>query len=111
MFKNFSYRQIYLLLGVALIFVFFAPLSIGAIRFAPMQVMDYIIYGLGLKNNFIGTELDKNIFLQLRLPHVLLCGLTSAVLSVSGTLMQGLFRNHSLNTGWREHRLVRLRVR
>ena len=61
--------------------------------------MDFIGYGLGLTDHCNGTELDKNIFLQLRLPRVLLCGLTGAVLSVSGTLMQGLFRNPIVEPG------------
>ena len=99
MFKNLSFQQIYLLLGVALVAVFFASLSIGAIRFTPSQVVDYLTYGLHLKSTFSGAELDKNIFLELRLPRVLLCGLTGAVLSVSGTLMQGLFRNPIVEPG------------
>ncbi len=99
MLKIFSFRQIYFLLAAILIFVFFASLGIGAIRFSPTQVVDYIACGLGLKTHFIGSELDKNIFLLLRLPRVLLCALTGAVLSVSGTLMQGLFRNPIVEPG------------
>ena len=99
MFKNLTFRQIYGLLALAFIASFFASLSIGAIRFPPAQVLDFMAYGLGLKADFNGTELDKNIFLQLRLPRVLLCGLTGAVLSVSGTLMQGLFRNPIVEPG------------
>lgn len=99
MLKSLSFQQIYGLLAVALIAVFFASLSIGAIRFTPSQVVDFIGYGLGLTDHCNGTELDKNIFLQLRLPRVLLCGLTGAVLSVSGTLMQGLFRNPIVEPG------------
>ena len=99
MLKKLSFRQIYLLLGAAFICIFFASLSIGAIRFSPIQVMEYLIQGVGLKSDFTGSELDKNIFLQLRLPRVLLCALTGAVLSVSGTLMQGLFRNPIVEPG------------
>ncbi len=43
--------------------------------------------------------LSRNVFLQLRLPRVLLAGLTGAVLGVSGTLMQGLFRNPIVEPG------------
>src|SRR5690348_10437497 len=43
--------------------------------------------------------LDRNVFLALRLPRVLLAGLTGAVLGVSGTLMQGLFRNPIVEPG------------
>jgi iron complex transport system permease protein len=97
--KNLSFRQIYLILALVLVAVIFASMSIGAIHFAPIQVLDFSAYGLGFKSNFTGTDLDKNIFLQLRLPRVLLCGLTGAILSVSGTLMQGLFRNPIVEPG------------
>ncbi len=43
--------------------------------------------------------LSRNVFLDLRLPRVLLAGLTGAVLGVSGTLMQGLFRNPIVEPG------------
>src|SRR5690348_17642473 len=43
--------------------------------------------------------LDRNVFLQLRLPRVLLAGLTGAVLGMSGALMQGLFRNPIVEPG------------
>lgn len=37
--------------------------------------------------------------MQLRLPRVLLCAITGAILSVSGVLMQGLFRNPIVEPG------------
>jgi len=39
------------------------------------------------------------VFLELRLPRVLLSALTGAVLGVSGTIMQGLFRNPIVEPG------------
>ena len=47
--------------------------------------------------------LGRNVFLQLRLPRVLIAGLTGAVLGVSGTLMQGLFRNPIVEPGLGGH--------
>lgn len=43
--------------------------------------------------------LARNVFLRLRLPRVLLAALTGAALGVSGTLMQGLFRNPIVEPG------------
>ena len=43
--------------------------------------------------------LGRNVFFQLRLPRVLLGALAGAVLGVSGTLMQGLFRNPIVEPG------------
>lgn len=46
-----------------------------------------------------GATIYENVFLQLRLPRVLLCALSGAALSVSGVLMQGLFRNPIVEPG------------
>lgn len=39
------------------------------------------------------------VFLQIRLPRVLLCAITGSILAVSGVLMQGLFRNPIVEPG------------
>ncbi len=41
----------------------------------------------------------ESVFLQIRLPRVLLCCITGAILAVSGVLMQGLFRNPIVEPG------------
>lgn len=45
------------------------------------------------------ANIYEAVFLQLRLPRVLLCAITGAILSVSGVLMQGLFRNPIVEPG------------
>jgi len=45
------------------------------------------------------ANIHEGVFWQLRLPRVLLCAITGAVLSVSGVLMQGLFRNPIVEPG------------
>lgn len=99
MIKKLSNKEIYLVLGAVLLFTILCSLCIGAIHFSFTQVVNYLSYSVGLKSNFIGTDLDKNIFIQLRLPRVLLCGIAGAGLSVSGVLMQGLFRNPIVEPG------------
>ena len=44
-------------------------------------------------------SLHEGVFLQLRLPRVLLTAVTGAILAVSGVLMQGLFRNPIVEPG------------
>jgi iron complex transport system permease protein len=44
-------------------------------------------------------NIHEAVFLQLRLPRVLLCAITGAILAVSGVLMQGLFRNPIVEPG------------
>src|SRR5689334_7905891 len=45
------------------------------------------------------ASIYEAVFIQLRLPRVLLCGITGAILAVSGVLMQGLFRNPIVEPG------------
>ncbi len=45
------------------------------------------------------ANIYEGVFLQIRLPRVLLCMITGAVLAVSGVLMQGLFRNPIVEPG------------
>ncbi len=45
------------------------------------------------------ANIYEGVFMELRLPRVLLCVITGAVLSVSGVLLQGLFRNPIVEPG------------
>jgi iron complex transport system permease protein len=45
------------------------------------------------------ANIHEGVFLQIRLPRVLLCAITGAILAVSGVLMQGLFRNPIVEPG------------
>jgi iron complex transport system permease protein len=94
-----SFAQTYLLLGVLLLAAVVASAGIGAFSFTPDRMLRYLGQGLGWVPATAGDALDRNVFLRLRLPRVLLAGLTGAVLGVSGTLMQGLFRNPIVEPG------------
>jgi iron complex transport system permease protein len=55
-----------------------------------------------INNLFTGHEPGntvERVFVQLRLPRVILCSITGAILAVSGVLMQGLFRNPIVEPG------------
>ena len=45
------------------------------------------------------ANIYEGVFLQIRLPRVLLCAITGAILAVSGVLMQGLFRSPIVEPG------------
>lgn len=55
----------------------------------------------GIKKLFTKEDasIRENVFIQIRLPRVLLCAITGAILAVSGALMQGLFRNPIVEPG------------
>jgi len=55
-----------------------------------------------MQNLFAGRKpenIHQAVFIQLRLPRVILCSITGAILAVSGVLMQGLFRNPIVEPG------------
>ncbi|HEX5971057.1 MAG TPA: iron ABC transporter permease [Gemmatimonadaceae bacterium] len=71
----------------------------GAFSFTPATMWSYLAQGAGWSPPAEADALGRNVFLQLRLPRVLLSALTGAVLGVSGTIMQGLFRNPIVEPG------------
>ena len=55
-----------------------------------------------IQHFFLGkgpANIYEGVFLQIRLPRVLLCAITGAILASSGVLMQGLFRNPIVEPG------------
>lgn len=94
-----SHAGAYLLLGASLALALVASAAVGAFTFTPAQMGRYLGQGLGWVPTTDAEALGRGVFLQLRLPRVLLSGLTGAVLGVSGTLMQGLFRNPIVEPG------------
>lgn len=72
-----------------------------AIAFGAVSISGYDMAG-AIQHFFQGQQprnIHEGVFLQLRLPRVLLCAITGAILAVSGVLMQGLFRNPIVEPG------------
>jgi len=79
-----------------LVLMLVAAIGFGAVSIVPAEMLT------SLKNFFQGkppANIYEAVFLQIRLPRVLLCAITGAILSVSGVLMQGLFRNPIVEPG------------
>ena len=79
-----------------LIIVLLCAIAFGAV---PIVLSDMFS---SLKHFFSGQQpanIYEGVFIQLRLPRVLLCAITGAILAVSGVLMQGLFRNPIVEPG------------
>ena len=83
-------------LVIILITVLLCAVSFGAVYIKISEMFSSVLH-------FIKGEKPANIyeavFLQIRLPRVLLCAVTGAILSASGVLMQGLFRNPIVEPG------------
>ncbi|HKN67784.1 MAG TPA: iron chelate uptake ABC transporter family permease subunit, partial [Gemmatimonadaceae bacterium] len=94
-----GYAGTYLALALLLIAALISSAGIGAFSFAPARMARFLAEGAGWLPPNEADALGRNVFLQLRLPRVLVGALTGAVLGVSGTLMQGLFRNPIVEPG------------
>lgn len=93
-------RRFNLLLALLLVVAAVTSACIGAFMFSPGEALHYLLQGLGIQSVPAGgDELARNVFLKLRLPRVILAGVTGAVLGVAGTMMQGLFRNPIVEPG------------
>jgi iron complex transport system permease protein len=99
MLRRLSYSQIYLLLAITLVVMMILSAGVGAFSFTPAQMLRFLGQSLGWLAQSDTDALDRNVFLSLRLPRVLLSAVTGAVLGVSGALMQGLFRNPIVEPG------------
>jgi len=79
-----------------LVITLLCAVAFGAVSVLPAEMVGSI------KHFFQGKEpanIYEGVFIQLRLPRVLLCAITGAILAVSGVLMQGLFRNPIVEPG------------
>ena len=92
--KNKPYFFIALILLLSVIGM--AAIGFGAVSISTADMYHSVKHWLTGKPP---ANIYEAVFLQIRLPRVLLCMITGAVLSVSGVLMQGLFRNPIVEPG------------
>jgi iron complex transport system permease protein len=93
-----TYRTIYFLLALVLVIAVVASAGTGAVPLSFGEI------GLLLRHHFGDHSITVNpihegLFFQIRLPRTCLCVLVGASLSVSGALMQSLFRNPIVEPG------------
>lgn len=89
-------KTFFISLAVLLLVSMLTAIALGAVPVSVQQM------SMAVKHFFKGQEpanIYEAVFLQLRLPRVLLCCIVGAVLSASGVLMQGLFRNPIVEPG------------
>ena len=84
------------LLLLLMLIVLFCAVAFGAVSILPSDMFSSIRHFFQGKPS---ANIYEGVFIQLRLPRVLLCAITGAILSVSGVLMQGLFRNPIVEPG------------
>jgi iron complex transport system permease protein len=97
--KRWSDTAMLAMLAIVLLLALILSAGVGAFSFTPVQMAHYLAETVGWAPLRDADALGRSVFVELRLPRVVLAALTGAVLGVSGTLMQGLFRNPIVEPG------------
>lgn len=90
---------VFAMLAIVLAIALITSACVGAFTFTPARIASYLAQGAGWIPMREADTLGRNVFFELRLPRVFMGALAGAVLGVSGTLMQGLFRNPIVEPG------------
>ncbi len=92
------------ILIVMLFFLFIISLlsiTLGPVEISLKQMKDIILYNMGLTaNNDSFSQIHKTVFLDIRLPRIVLAILVGLGLGTSGAILQGLFRNPLVDPGF-----------
>lgn len=88
-------------LAVVLIIVLVLSARLGAMALTYPELGGFLqeAFGLSAPSTDPVAALHRGVFFEIRLPRVLLCACVGAALSMSGTLMQALFRNPIVEPG------------
>lgn len=97
MLKKISYNTIYIFFISALIVLTILSAGTGAVHLSWSEIIDLIRHRFG--SNVQVNSIHEGLFFQIRLPRTCLCILVGASLSVSGAMMQSLFRNPIVEPG------------
>lgn len=97
MLKKISYNTIYIFLAVLLAILIIFSAGVGAVHLSWAEIIDLVRHKLGADVSV--NSVHEGLFFQIRLPRTFLCVLVGASLSVSGAMMQSLFRNPIVEPG------------
>jgi iron complex transport system permease protein len=89
-------KSLYTGLAASLLLVLLLAIAFGAVPITLSDMWSGLVHALrGEKPG----SLEEAVFVNIRLPRVLLCAVTGAILASSGVLMQALFRNPIVEPG------------
>ncbi len=84
---------VFALLFVLLLCVIIFSLGTGALTISPGDIMTIFLHSLGVGELHSDQELLKNVLIEIRIPRIIFCTVIGAVLGITGTAIQGIFRN------------------
>lgn len=99
MLKKVPYPAIYLTLSIVLIWLAILSLEVGAVDITYEQMFKWVKDAILHHTPDSTDSIYRGVFFQIRVPRTLLCILVGATLSVSGALMQSVFRNPIVEPG------------
>ncbi len=94
-----TYRTIYIVLAIILFLSLLCAIGSGAVSISFKEIFLSLAHAMGIQTQAKVQPIIEGLFMQIRLPRVLLCVVVGAGLSVSGALMQALFRNPIVEPG------------
>lgn len=97
--KNIRYGTIYSFLGTLLVILIIISTRVGAVNIPYDSILDYFRDALGMQKSTEINPVLEGLFFQIRLPRTFMCFIVGAALSVSGAIMQSLFRNPIVEPG------------
>src|SRR6476646_7178152 len=96
--KNKKAQWYYYGLFTILLFIsLIVAIKVGAVAISYQDIFRFTTHLFQSHNS--SSSIQEAVFFQIRLPRVLLCAITGAALSISGAIMQALFRNPIVEPG------------
>ncbi|PJF41830.1 MAG: heme ABC transporter permease [Phototrophicales bacterium] len=95
------YRSVVVLVALCLMLVIITIVAAGtgAVEISPRQVIGILLDEVGIHTDISFEERQRVVLMIIRLPRVVMGVLIGASLAVSGTAIQGLFRNPLADPG------------
>ena len=94
-----SFRFYYFSLAILLFISLIISARVGAVNISYEDILNFFGHKLGFIHDNNPDSIRQALFFKIRLPRVILCAFVGAALSVSGALMQALFRNPIVEPG------------
>jgi iron complex transport system permease protein len=98
----FTHRVLFIGLSLALCFAIAISILSGSVDIGLREVLNILVHSLTSDDALMlsdDMQIKQAVLMQIRLPRIALAMITGLTLAVSGTVMQGLFRNPLADPG------------
>jgi iron complex transport system permease protein len=98
----FTHRVLFIGLSLALCFAIAISILSGSVDIGLREVLNILVHSLASDDALMlsdDMQIKQAVLMQIRLPRIALAMITGLTLAVSGTVMQGLFRNPLADPG------------